>query len=116
MIIYGSRATHLKSAESKTTCPSCKTKGSLILSVWGRYAHVFWIPLFPIGKKGFSQCQHCKGVLETREMPEEIKREYKELKENCKAPIWQYIGLLIFIVIFAIPFLTAFIQVMRDRM
>lgn len=94
MIIYGSKAVHLKTASSKTaTCPSCGTQGSLTFSVFRKHAHIFWIPLFPIGKKGVSQCQHCKNVLETKEMPEPIKREYENLKSETKGPIWQFAGL-----------------------
>jgi len=94
MIIYGSRAVHLRTVQSKNaTCPSCKTQGSLIISVFRKHAHIFWIPLFPIGKQGVSQCQHCKSVLETREMPEPIKREYRNLKNEAKGPIWQFAGL-----------------------
>ncbi len=94
MIIYGSKAVHLKTVQSKaSTCPSCGTQGSLAISVFRKHAHVFWIPLFPIGKKGISQCQHCKNVLETKEMPEPIKREYENLKNETKGPIWQFAGL-----------------------
>lgn len=94
MIIYGSKAVHLKTASSKTaTCPSCGTQGSLTFSVFRKHAHIFWIPLFPIGKKGVSQCQHCKNVLEMKEMPEPIKREYENLKSETKGPIWQFAGL-----------------------
>ena len=94
MIIYGSRAVHLKSAKSKTaTCPSCKTEGSLVLSVYKKHAHVFWIPLFPIGNEGTSQCLHCKNVLKTKEMPAPIIREYNKLKNETKGPVWQFAGL-----------------------
>ncbi len=104
MIIYGSRSVHLKSTQAdKITCPNCQTENSLILSVFGKHAHVFWIPLFPIGKKGFSQCQHCKQVLETREMPEQIKTAYKILKKDSKYRVWQYSGLIAFLVLFVIP-------------
>ncbi|WP_299435725.1 zinc-ribbon domain-containing protein [uncultured Aquimarina sp.] len=102
MIIYGSRAVHIKSEQSKTAiCPSCSTQGSLTLSVFRRHAHIFWIPLFPIGKKGISQCQHCKNVLKTKEMPEPIRREYDILKNKTKGPIWQFAGLGILIVLIA---------------
>ncbi len=94
MIIYGSKAVHLKTEISKTaTCPSCGTQGSMTFSVFRKHAHIFWIPLFPIGKKGVSQCQHCKNVLETKEMPEPIKREHENLKSETKGPIWQFAGL-----------------------
>ena len=102
MIIYGSKAVHLKTVQSKTaTCPSCGTQGSLTISVFRRHAHIFWIPLFPIGKKGVSQCQHCKNVLETKDMPEPIKREYENLKNETKGPIWQFAGLGIIAILIA---------------
>lgn len=102
MIIYGSKAVHLKTAQSKTaTCPSCGTQGSLTISVFRKHAHVFWIPLFPIGKKGVSQCQHCKNVLETKEMPEPTKREYENLKNETKGPIWQFAGLGVIAILIA---------------
>ncbi len=96
MIIYGTKAVHLKSEQSKTiTCPNCETVGSVIVRVYRRHAHIFWIPLFPIGKKGVSQCQHCKNVLKTKEMPEPIKNAYHALKKETKGPIWQFTGLAI---------------------
>jgi len=94
MIIYGARAVHLKSAQPKSIiCPSCSTQGSSVISIYRKHAHIFWIPLFPITKNGISQCQHCKKVLEPKEMPEPIKREYINLKNDTKGPIWQFAGL-----------------------
>lgn len=99
MIIYGSKSVHLKSERSETSvCPNCEIRGSLILSVYRRHAHIFWIPLFPIGKKGFSQCQHCKNVLYTKEMPVSIQKEYDQLKNKAKGPLWQFAGLGILII------------------
>jgi hypothetical protein len=105
MVIFGSRAVHLKSVELKTTnCPSCNTQESLVLSIFRKHAHVFWIPMFPIGKKGVTQCQHCKNVLETKEMPEPIKRQYINLKNETKGPIWQFagVGIITALIVWAI--------------
>lgn len=100
MVIYGSKAVHLKSAQSKTaTCPSCGTQGSIVLSVYRKHAHIFWIPLFPIGKKGVSECKHCKNVLKSNEMPDTIKNEYINLKNDAKGPVWQFAGLAIFAIL-----------------
>ena len=96
MIVYGSNSKHLKTEQSKhTTCPNCETKGSLVFSVYRRHAHVFWIPLFPIGKVGASQCQNCQNVLEKGEMPKDIKAEYQAFSETAKGPIWQFSGLVL---------------------
>ncbi len=117
MIIYGSRAVHLKSAQlTAATCPSCKTKGSLILSLFRKHAHIFWIPLFPIGKKGFSKCQHCKHVLEDKEMPASIREQYNRLKQEAKGPIWQFVGLFLFGVLFALPFIVTIITLIINKL
>ncbi|MEN8121221.1 MAG: hypothetical protein ABFS35_12775 [Bacteroidota bacterium] len=102
MIVYGWKAAHIKSAQSRTaTCPSCGTKGSLIFSVFSKHAHIFWIPLFPIGKTGAAQCQHCNYAMKANEMPDEIKREYNSLKSEKRAPIWQFSGLALIALLIA---------------
>lgn len=94
MIIFGSNAKHLKSVQSPSeTCPSCGTKGSLAFSVFSKHFHVFWIPIFPIGKKGYAQCLHCKHAMEVKEMSGSVKRGYDQVKSETRAPIWQFSGL-----------------------
>ncbi|MCG8306942.1 MAG: zinc ribbon domain-containing protein [Cytophagales bacterium] len=98
MIIYGWRSAHVRTTQSKTaTCPHCGTRGSIITSIFSRYAHIFWIPLFPFGKTGASQCQHCHNAMKVNEMPEEIKREYRDLKSEARTPIWQFSGLVLIV-------------------
>lgn len=98
MIIYGSKAVRLNSAQSKVSiCPGCGTQGSLVFSVYRRHAHIFWIPLFPIGMIGVSQCQHCNQLLEAKNMPENIRRDYEVLKNHTKKPLWQFAGLAIIV-------------------
>lgn len=62
-------------------------------SVYGRHAHVFWIPLFPIGKTGIFECQHCHKGFKKKELGEDGKREYKNFLTDVKAPLWKYSGL-----------------------
>ena len=100
MIIYGSKAVHLVSAQpTSITCPSCGTPGSLIISTFRRHAHIFWIPLFPIGKTGVSQCQHCKQVMKVKEMPNNIRKEYEYIKDEKRGPLWQFAGLGLIVVL-----------------
>ena len=100
MIIYGSKLAHLKSEQSRnTTCESCDSKGTVVFSVFSKHVHVFWIPLFPVGKKVFSECLHCKKVLKTKEMPNDFKQEYKIIKSDSKVPVWQFSGLILIVLI-----------------
>lgn len=96
MIIYGSRASHLRSIQLDTeTCPHCNQQGTIILSTYTRYAHVFWIPLFSLGRFSVSQCTHCKQTMEFKQMPAQIGAyHYKNLAQT-RLPLWQFVGLAI---------------------
>ncbi|MFA0964874.1 hypothetical protein AB9P05_23900 [Roseivirga sp. BDSF3-8] len=102
MIIYGSKATHLKSAQSNTaTCVSCGTKGSVSYSVFSKHAHIFWIPVFPIGRVGASQCGHCKHTVTNKEMTGDSVNDYKNLKNETKVPFWKFSGLFLIVMLVA---------------
>lgn len=100
MIIYGSKAVNLKSFPARTLfCPNCETQGSLVYYFYRRHAHVFWIPIFPLAKKCFSQCQNCQNVIESNHMNDSMNREYLRLKPEAKGPIWQFVGLALIAVL-----------------
>jgi len=81
MIIYGTGVKQIKAARLNSVfCPNCGAEGSVIMHVFSRYAHVFWIPLFSLGKRGISECQHCKQALNVKEMPADLKAAYEYLK------------------------------------
>ena len=102
MIIYGSRSKQLAKEIIIEKCPHCGTQNSIDMHVFQKYAHVFWIPMFPIGKQGVSQCDHCKQVLKNAEMTSSLKISYENLKATTKTPFWMYSGLILFcILIFA---------------
>jgi hypothetical protein len=92
MIIYGSRATQLAKETISDPCPHCQRSNSLDMYVFQRYAHVFWIPFFPVGKTGASQCSHCKQVMKFKEMPSVIRTAYHNVAAKMKAPLWTFIG------------------------
>jgi len=98
MIIYGSRSSRLTSfASRRAVCPNCSNQNTIHFSFYSRHVHIFWIPMFPIGKFGESQCSHCKQSLSYAKMPNDWKQEYKALKENVKTPFWKYTGLALFL-------------------
>jgi hypothetical protein len=96
MVFYGSRFVHINSMQSETTtCESCESRGSLTINMFRKHAHIFWVPVFPFTKVGESQCSHCKNILEPKEMPDQLKREYDRIKSISKGPIWQFSGLVV---------------------
>lgn len=105
MIVYGHRAT--KTGHQSlfgVKCPHCEAKDSLEMYTFSRYAHIFWIPLFPYKKEAVTQCNHCKQILSKKEFTSGIQAKYEEMKLNIKTPYWQFIGLaaIAFIVILGV--------------
>jgi hypothetical protein len=99
MIVYGSKATLLKSEFISEPCPNCNNNNSIQMSVYQRYAHIFWIPFFPIGKMGVSACSNCRQVLKDKNMPASLKLSCQNLKSQTRTPVWNFAGLGIVAVI-----------------
>ncbi|WP_350288413.1 hypothetical protein [uncultured Croceitalea sp.] len=96
MIIFGHRSTHLKSAQLRNVkCPNCETQDQMTASVYGRHVHIFWIPIFPAGKTGVFECQHCHKGFKKKGLGEDGKLAYKNFKSTVKTPLWKYSGLAI---------------------
>ena len=63
MIIFGVRKSDLGIVASKNcACPKCGNYGSVNYSAEGKYFHVFWIPTFPVGKKGYMTWKQIKEI------------------------------------------------------
>jgi hypothetical protein len=70
----------------------------VILSTYARYAHVFWIPFFSVGRFSVSECQHCKQILEEKQMPAQVRAYHERNVAETRLPLWQFAGLaLLFI-------------------
>lgn len=97
MIIYGWRSTKLATKPVAESCPNCKQTNALHMHVFQKYAHVFWIPFFPLNKYGASQCGNCQQVLKSKQMPEDVKLAYENVKSQTKLPYWTFAGLAIIV-------------------
>lgn len=74
MILVGIRDSNVKNGIiSNEKCPKCKTENSLHFSIYRKYVHLTLIPLFPVGKSVFINCNHCDGNF-----------DYEDLNENCQ--------------------------------
>jgi len=104
MIVYGTKAVKIASENIfNVKCPACEQKSTTEMYVFSKHFHVFWIPMFPIGKTGVAQCEHCKKVTEKKQMNADMLDKYNEIKSQAKPKIWQFSGLaLLAILIYAL--------------
>lgn len=107
MIIFGTRSKVLNGSTASADCSHCSSTQTVRLSFVLTYFHIFWIPMFPISKKGVSQCSHCRQVLYANQMPNALKAVYQEERKKVKTP-WGYrfgvilIGLFVLFVIVSV--------------
>jgi hypothetical protein len=93
MIIYGSKGKQLAKELLPDNCPHCGTPHSITMYVFQNYAHIFWIPFFPIEKRVVTECAHCKQVLKPKQMPSYFQPYYENLKSRSRIPVWMFSGL-----------------------
>tara|TARA_R110002167_G_scaffold237673_4_gene442849 strand:+ start:265 stop:729 length:465 start_codon:yes stop_codon:yes gene_type:complete len=52
-----------------------------------------------MGKVGVCECQHCHKGFKIKELAEDGKREFKNLKGTVRTPIWKYTGLALILLL-----------------
>jgi hypothetical protein len=93
-MIYGTRAKFLGNFQVKDIpCPYCKEVENQNMSIFGKYAHVMWIPLFPIGKTPVAECTRCKRTYDKSEFSEKMNLIGHELGNRVQSPKWMWSGL-----------------------
>lgn len=107
MLIFGHRSSNIHTEKISASCVHCGQINSINLTVFSKYAHLFWIPVFPLNKKIVSTCNHCKQTLTAKEMPVSYLNESARVKQAARRPIWQFAGLALIIVLFIIGLVNA---------
>ena len=94
MIFYGTKGSHLNNErKGGIKCDNCNEITNHNISVYGKYGYLYWIPVFPMGKKVFSECSNCKVTNDFKQMNEKLKDASADVKRNTKTPIWYWSGL-----------------------
>jgi zinc-ribbon family len=93
-----------------TKCDYCSQENTQVITIFGKYAHIFWIPIFPYGKDAMAECTHCKRTMEEKEFSPKLKIEYQKYKAIAEHPFYHWSGLAIsgflILLVFIIGFAT----------
>jgi hypothetical protein len=92
MIIYGWRTKPLGSEPLAHVCSACGGD-SLKLHVFHRYAHVYWIPLIPLGKIAVLECPSCGKVFEKKTWTPEDRSAAQGPLRKFRVPLTDFAGL-----------------------
>ena len=96
MIFYGTNGKHFATEPLlATACPACQSPNSLHVALVSRYAHIYWVPLFPYQKIAVTQCAHCQASWEEKQLPPALAPAVRRVKQSRRAPYWTWAGLAI---------------------
>ena len=75
------------------TCPNCKEEGYLDVFAYPRYFHLYWLPMFSVGKAVRANCGSCDATFKGKKMPKAAAIYTDELKKEVKIPFTHFIGI-----------------------
>jgi hypothetical protein len=75
------------------SCPDCREEGYLDVFGYARYFHLYWIPMFSIGKSIRTNCRNCDTTFKGEKMPKAAAIYADELKKEVKIPFWHFSGI-----------------------
>jgi hypothetical protein len=117
IVIYGNDTTRRATHELNVTCPNCQSKGTTQVDVNVRFVHIFWIPIYPKGKIGFTRCRACNMQSDTDNMtlPYEFRKEFNKVSSGYKAPIWLYLGISMILLLFSSILLVGLMAIFGNK-
>lgn len=77
------------------TCKHCGTQEGFRATLFARYAHLSFIPAFPLGRPAVMECVHCKRTIGGKDFTAEQAAAVASLKAKYKSPIWTWSFLII---------------------
>jgi len=99
MIFYGTNGALVRTAPLPgVACPACGTTGTLTTSIFSRYGHIYWIPVFPYSKPAVVQCSHCQQGWDGKALPASLQAPVLSVKQETRAPWWHWSGVALMLV------------------
>lgn len=95
MIIYGTGTKNLGTKRLQgVKSPYDETRDIEIIGI-AKYAHIFWIPLFPYSKKVFPYCPATDTEIAKADITPKMADRIKEAKKSMKSPVYLFAGIII---------------------
>jgi hypothetical protein len=80
------------------SCWECEFPNAVELTIYQKYRHLYWLPIFPRGKEYETQCSRCGDEVIWEEIPEDIALKTYDFQNKInRTPPWVYSGIYVFI-------------------
>lgn len=96
MAIFGYNSKKLATENiPNVTCKHCGTQEGFRVTLYSKYAHLSFIPAFPLGRPAIMECVHCKRTIGEKEFTAEQAAAVASLKAKHKSPAWTWSFLIL---------------------
>ncbi|MDO7848052.1 hypothetical protein Q5H92_16930 [Hymenobacter sp. M29] len=93
MIFYGTNGTHVRTVPLPgVACPFCTASDTLQVSLFCRYAHIYYVPLLPFSKPVVATCTNCSLSWDNKALPPALRGPIRTLKQDTRTPLWTWSG------------------------
>lgn len=96
LVVFGVKKATLGIDEVLEKCPSCEADTFTDVFLTGDYYHIYYIPIFPIGKEISFFCQKCGLRRHNIPLNKETTKSYNDLNRKYKHPWYSYFFILFF--------------------
>ncbi|MFM7022210.1 MAG: zinc-ribbon domain-containing protein [Flavobacteriales bacterium] len=96
MIIQGIKKKETRNERIFDTCPDCGTKNCIDVTIYQRYYHFFFIPVFPVWKSGEIVCSVCGAQYKSKKLSGDLKLSYENVKRQSILPKYMFSGVIVF--------------------
>lgn len=95
LIFFGTRATRIDAINlNGCACPNCNSENTMTATKYGRYFHIFFIPIFPTSQRTIVECKHCyksfDGDAFAKVNPNDPDKKIELIETN--RPLWHSCG------------------------
>ena len=111
------RNTLVKELLEQCECPNCKKDTHLVLSRYGSYFHIFFIPIFPTGRTLDVQCMYCQQTYDGQYLSPTLASAVQKQKAllETKRPLWHSMGCLMILGFFFLILILVLVSLYKVK-
>lgn len=96
--VFGWRLHKIKTVPNAALqCEHCAQSGGVAFDVYQEYAHYFWIPTYPQGKRVVLQCVKCGSSQHQDELSPASLEAAVAARRSARTPAWTFVGLVVLV-------------------
>lgn len=98
-------------------CPNCHKNNNMMVTKYGSYFHVFFVPIIPVGSSLEVQCLYCQKIYDGQYLSPTLSDavQRKTILNETKRPIWHSLGCFVILALFFLIVILFFVALFKVK-